>query len=49
MSQWSSISLRQGPLQGNDHLFISFRYRTSPKDWSNLFLQKVKKENNKTK
>jgi len=47
--QWSSISLHQGPLWGNGHWFSSFRYRPSPRDWSNMFFQKVRKENNKTK
>jgi len=41
------VTLR--PLQSNGHWFISFWYRLSSRDWSNLFFQKFKKENNKTK
>jgi len=41
--QWSSISLHQDPLRGNGHWFLSFRYRPSPWDWSQLFFKKSKK------
>ena len=47
--QWSSISLHQDPLRTNGHWFLSFRYGPSPRDWSNMFFQKVRKEDNKTK
>jgi len=42
--QWSSISLHQDPLRSNDHWFLSFRYRPSPRDWSNMFFEKSEKK-----
>jgi len=43
--QWSLISLSDwNPLRGNGHQI--FRYRPSPKDWSNLFFKKSKYKKN---
>jgi len=42
--QLSSISLHQDPLRGNGHRSLTFRYRPSPRDWSNMFFKKSEKK-----
>jgi len=43
--QWSLIPLsHRGPLRNNGHWFLSFRYRHSPRDWSNMFFKKLEKK-----